>query len=55
MEIKKIRIITEVEVEYDSNLVSLDNIFNEVDYNFKIWEGHADVANITNTEIIEWL
>ena len=54
MEKKKIRIITEVEVEYNPDLVSLDDIVSGLDYSFRVWEGHADMAEIKNTEIVEW-
>lgn len=51
---QKIKIITEVEVEYNPELVSLGNIVAELDYSFTIGEIHADVAKITDTEIQEW-
>ena len=51
---QKIRIITEVEIEYEPGLVSIDNIVSELDYSFTVSEMHADLAKITDTEIQEW-
>lgn len=54
METKKIKIITEVEIEYESGLVSIDNIIPEMDYSFKVGDIHADVATVKDTEIIDF-
>jgi len=54
METKKIRIITEVELEFNPDLVSIDNIVSEMDYSFKVGDIHTDVAEITYTEMTEW-
>jgi hypothetical protein len=54
MQKTKIQIITEVEIEYNPDMVSLDNIVSEMDYSFKVGDIHADVAEIKETEIMEW-
>ncbi|MDR1501800.1 MAG: hypothetical protein LBT43_05030 [Prevotella sp.] len=54
METKKVIVITEIEIEYNPDLTSIDNILSEMDYSFKAAEMHADVANVKDTEIIEW-
>jgi|GEM_PF-6113205 hypothetical protein len=54
MEKTKIRIITEVEIEYNPDLVSIDNIVSDLDYSFKIGDIHADIATVTKTEITDF-
>lgn len=54
MKKKKIRIITELEIEYEPGLVSPDNIVSELDYSFNLSEAHQDIAKIIDTEIIDW-
>lgn len=54
METKKIKIVTEIEVEYNPDLIELDNIVCELDYSFSIAEHQQDVAEIKKTEIIDW-
>ncbi|MCS2956963.1 hypothetical protein NXX53_06685 [Bacteroides salyersiae] len=54
METKKIRITTEVEIQYNPDMVSMGNIVSELDYDINVSDSHADVATITNKEIIEW-
>ncbi|WP_163172404.1 hypothetical protein [Bacteroides sp. 51] len=54
MKTKKIKIVTEVEIEYNPKLISIDDILSEIDYSFNVLEGHADVAKIKDTEIIDW-
>jgi len=51
---KKVKVITEVEIEYNPDLVSIDNILTEMDYSFVVGDIHTDVAEIKSTEIIEW-
>jgi len=51
---KKVKVITELEIQYNPDLVSIDNIINELDYSFTIGDIHADVAKIKETEILEW-
>ncbi|MDR1504566.1 MAG: hypothetical protein LBT43_19130 [Prevotella sp.] len=51
---KKVKVITEIEIEYNPDLTSIDDILTEIDYSFKVSDIHVDVAEIKNTEIIEW-
>ena len=51
---KKIKVITEVEIEYNPDLTSIDNILTEIDYSFEVSDIHADIAKVKDTEIIEW-
>ena len=54
MKTTKIKVITEIEIESNPDLTSIDDILTEIDYSFKISDIHADVAEIKNTEFIEW-
>ena len=53
METKKIQITAEVEVQYNPDMESMGNIVSELDYDSNVSDSHADVATITNKEIIE--
>ena len=52
---KKIKVITEVEIEYNPDLTSIDNILSEMDYSFKVSDIHDNVAEVKGTEILEWM
>ncbi|MBF0648718.1 hypothetical protein IR083_07785 [Dysgonomonas sp. GY75] len=54
MAIKKVTVITEVEIEYNLDLAGIDNILCEMDYFFNVSDLHAGAAEVKNTEIIEW-
>lgn len=54
MQKTKIKLVIEVEIAYNPDLVSIDNIVSEIDYSLNVGDIHADVAEIKETEITEW-
>lgn len=50
----KIKIVTEIEIEYNPELVGIDDVVCEIGYSFLVAKHQEDVAEIKSTEIINW-